>query len=57
VNSRPAGIQAAPIRGARLWSPEDPFLYVVESSTGGDSAVTRFGLREFRFDTIGTVKT
>ncbi|MEK7406341.1 MAG: glycoside hydrolase family 2 TIM barrel-domain containing protein [Acidobacteriota bacterium] len=43
--------QAIPIPGARLWSPEDPFLYVVESSTGGDSAVTRFGLREFRFDT------
>ena len=35
---------------ARLWSPEDPFLYVVESSTGGDSVQTRFGMREFRFD-------
>ena len=36
---------------ARLWSPEDPFLYVLESSTGGDSVDTRFGMREFRFDT------
>ncbi|NLY03104.1 MAG: hypothetical protein GXY83_44200 [Rhodopirellula sp.] len=36
--------------GARLWSPEDPFLYVVDSSTGGDSIRTRFGMREFRFD-------
>ncbi len=35
---------------ARLWSPEDPFLYVVESRTGGDSLTTRFGMREFRFD-------
>jgi beta-galactosidase len=38
------------IPNARLWSPEDPFLYVVESSTGGDSVRTRFGMREFRFD-------
>lgn len=35
----------------RLWSPEDPFLYVLDTSTGGDSLSTRFGLREFRFDT------
>lgn len=35
---------------ARLWSPEDPFLYVVETSTGGDTVRTRFGMREFRFD-------
>lgn len=34
-----------------LWSPERPFLYVLDSSTGGDSASTRFGMREFRFDT------
>ncbi len=38
------------IPAARLWSPEDPFLYVVESDTGGDSLQTRFGMREFRFD-------
>ena len=42
--------QTIPIPNARLWSPEDPFLYVVESSTGGDSVKTRFGMREFRFD-------
>ncbi|NOX53621.1 MAG: hypothetical protein GXP27_04130, partial [Planctomycetes bacterium] len=34
----------------RLWSPEDPFLYVLETTSGGDSARTRFGMREFRFD-------
>jgi beta-galactosidase len=40
------------IPGARLWSPEDPFLYTLETSTGGDSFQTRFGMREFRFDTV-----
>jgi len=42
--------QTLKIPGASLWSPESPFLYVVESSTGGDSRTTRFGMREFRFD-------
>jgi hypothetical protein len=42
--------QTIQIPDAHLWSPEDPFLYVVESGTGGDSVTTRFGLREFRFD-------
>jgi hypothetical protein len=42
--------QTIRIPDAHLWSPEDPFLYVVESSTGGDSVTTRFGMREFRFD-------
>ena len=37
--------------GARLWSPETPHLYTLESSTGGDTVSTRFGVREFRFDT------
>jgi hypothetical protein len=36
---------------AKLWTPEEPNLYVVETSTGGDTATTRFGMREFRFDT------
>ena len=42
--------QTIKIANAHLWSPEDPFLYAVESSTGGDSVTTRFGMREFRFD-------
>jgi beta-galactosidase/beta-glucuronidase len=42
--------QTIKIPDAHLWSPEDPFLYVVESATGGDSVTTRFGMREFRFD-------
>lgn len=33
-----------------LWSPENPFLYVVESGTGKDQLNTRFGMREFHFD-------
>ena len=43
--------QTIPLPGARLWTPEHPFLYVLESSTDGDSATTRFGIREFRYDT------
>jgi hypothetical protein len=39
------------IPNASLWSPERPFLYTVESSTSGDRVATRFGMREFRFDT------
>lgn len=42
--------QTAKIPDVRLWSPEDPFLYVAESRTSGDSVRTRFGMREYRFD-------
>ena len=42
--------QTIAIPHAHLWSPEDPFLYVLKSNTGGDSVNTRFGMREFRFD-------
>jgi len=38
-----------PIRDARLWSPEDPFLYELRLATGADAATVRFGLRSFRF--------
>lgn len=34
-----------------LWSPEDPHLYTVKTTAGADSLETRFGFREFRFDT------
>jgi beta-galactosidase/beta-glucuronidase len=43
--------QTVPIPHAHLWSPEDPFLYKVATTTGGDSLETRFGMREVRFDT------
>jgi beta-galactosidase len=42
--------QTIQIPDARLWLPEDPFLYVVETSSGGDAVTTRFGMREFQFD-------
>ncbi len=42
--------QTVDVPSARLWSPEDPFLYVVETTTAGDSLATRFGMREFRSD-------
>jgi beta-galactosidase len=33
-----------------LWTPEDPFLYILRCETGADAAETRFGMREFRYD-------
>jgi len=38
------------MRNARLWSPEDPFLYELTLTTGTDSLSVRFGMRSFRFD-------
>ena len=43
--------QTVAVPNAHLWTPEDPYLYTLNTSTGGDSAKTRFGMREFRFDT------
>ena len=42
--------QTVLIPNAHLWTPEDPYLYLVETSTAGDRTTTRFGMREFRFD-------
>jgi hypothetical protein len=36
---------------AKLWTPEQPNLYVLETGSGGDTASTRFGMREFHFET------
>ena len=41
-----------PIAGCRLWSPEDPFLYRLETTTGADTLPVRFGMRTFRFDPV-----
>lgn len=43
---------SVPITDCRLWSPEDPFLYNLSVKTKNDEFKTRFGMREFRFDTI-----
>jgi beta-galactosidase len=40
-----------PLPTAKLWSPEEPNLYVVRIRIPGDEVSTRFGLRELRFDT------
>lgn len=40
--------QSIPVADAQLWSPDAPFLYSLETSTGGDTKTTRFGMREFR---------
>jgi hypothetical protein len=44
-------LQRIPMPGARLWTPDHPNLYTLKTSTGSDSVATRFGMREFRFDT------
>lgn len=44
--------QVIPVPAARLWSPEDPFLYQVDTRTSGDELQTRFGMREYHFDTV-----
>lgn len=38
------------LRDARLWSPEDPFLYEIEARGSADALRTRFGMRSFRLD-------
>ena len=43
--------QKIAIPAAKLWTPEQPNLYVLETRTGGDTASTRFGMREFHFET------
>jgi beta-galactosidase len=43
--------QKVAMPSAKLWTPEQPNLYVLETRTGGDSASTRFGMREFHFET------
>ena len=34
----------------QLWSPESPFLYILEAETDSDFVTTRFGMRTFRFN-------
>ena len=51
ARARKTILQRIPMPAARLWTPEQPNLYTLETSTGGDTANTRFGMREFRFDT------
>ncbi|MFB3830109.1 MAG: glycoside hydrolase family 2 TIM barrel-domain containing protein, partial [Bryobacteraceae bacterium] len=44
-------LQTVRVPNARLWTPEQPSLYSLKTATAGDSVNTRFGMREFRFDT------
>jgi beta-galactosidase len=39
------------VKELRLWSPSNPNLYVLETRIGEDMLSTRFGMRDFRFDT------
>jgi beta-glucuronidase len=42
--------QTIAVPDAELWSPDDPFLYVLDTSSGGDSSTIRFGMRELHFE-------
>lgn len=42
--------QTIRVPGAVLWSPDHPFLYTLETNTGGDNSTVRFGMRELHFD-------
>lgn len=44
-------LETIALADAELWSQDAPNLYVLTTSTGGDEMSTRFGMREFRFDT------
>jgi YD repeat-containing protein len=44
-----------PVKDCKFWSPEDPFLYNLIITTEGDKYETRFGMREFRYDTLSKV--
>ncbi len=51
----PFAAESAAIRSPKLWSPERPYLYrleteVVEAGKTRDSVNVRFGMRSFRFD-------
>jgi len=39
------------MKGATLWSPENPFLYKLTVFSSADSKSTKIGMRTFRFDT------
>ena len=39
-----------PVPGCTLWTPDNPFLYELELTTGVDVMSTRFGMRSFSFD-------
>ena len=38
------------MKGAKLWSPESPFLYELKLNTEADNKSVRFGMRSFSFD-------
>ena len=42
--------QTVPVPDAILWSPNNPFLYMIDVDTGGDNCSIRFGMREFHCD-------
>src|SRR5439155_19047696 len=46
VRGRPGAELALPIKNARLWSPNDPFLYGLKVKLGDDEVASYFGMRK-----------
>lgn len=47
ARTAPGSTARIELPGARLWSPEDPFLYDVEVILGEDTVLSYFGMRSF----------
>ncbi|MCU0363734.1 MAG: hypothetical protein MUE32_10280 [Bacteroidales bacterium] len=43
------------LENPRLWSPDDPFMYKLKITTGGDSKTTMFGMRSFEAADTGGI--
>jgi concanavalin A-like lectin/glucanase superfamily protein/glycosyl hydrolase family 2 len=46
VRGRPGAELVLPIKNARLWTPDDPFLYDLKVTMGGDAVTSYFGMRK-----------
>ncbi|MEI6218984.1 MAG: glycoside hydrolase family 2 TIM barrel-domain containing protein, partial [bacterium] len=46
------GSSTVVLANCRLWSPEDPFLYEIETQGEADVMTARFGMRTFRLDGV-----
>ena len=46
VSGRPGSELVLPVKNARLWTPDDPFLYTLKVRLGDDAVTSYFGMRK-----------
>jgi hypothetical protein len=46
VSGKPGDELVLPVKNARLWTPDDPFLYTLKVKLGDDSVTSYFGMRK-----------